>query len=77
MKQQNNSNKELYQLFKVYNMFEKITEIFGSVRFWSLTAGVILLILSFYGIIPQELANILAGYLGISLVVRTVDKFRQ
>ena len=58
-------------------MWEKIVEVFGSVRFWSLLIGAVLLILSQYGIIPVELANTLAGFLGISIVVRSVDKFTK
>lgn len=52
----------------------KIKEILGSVRFWQLTAGLVLLILAFYDLIPQQLAEMIAGYLGLSIAIRTADK---
>lgn len=58
-------------------MWNKIVELLGSVRFWQLLIGAVILILAYYGIIAQELANVIAGFLGISIVVRTTDKFNQ
>ena len=56
-------------------MWNKIIEVLGSMRFWQLVIGAVLLILAQYGVVPAELATTLAGFLGISIVVRTVDKF--
>jgi hypothetical protein len=55
-------------------MISKITSILGSVRFWQLLIGALLLILASYGIIPQEIANVIAGLLGVSVTIGTVDK---
>ena len=56
---------------------DKFIELINSRRFQQLTIGAVLLILSYYGIVPQDLANILASYLGISITVGTLDKFSQ
>lgn len=53
---------------------EKIIELISSRRFQQLTIGLILLILAFYKVIPQELANLISGFLGISVTVGTIDK---
>jgi hypothetical protein len=52
----------------------KILTILGSVRFQQLAVAIILLILAFYKVIPQELANLLAGLFGVSITIGTVDK---
>ena len=53
---------------------EKIKALLGSIRFRQLVAGIVLIILGYYKIIPMELANIIAGGLGISIGVGTIDK---
>jgi hypothetical protein len=55
-------------------MLKKVESILGSVRFWQLAGGVVLLILAYYSVIPQELANLIAGALGISITIGTIDK---
>lgn len=55
----------------------KFVELLGSRRFWQLFAGLVLLILAFYKVIPQELANLIAGFLGLSVAVGTIDKATQ
>ena len=58
-------------------MLEKIGNILSSVRFWQLVLGAVLLILASYGVIPQQIADVIASLLGISVVVGSVDKFSQ
>lgn len=58
-------------------MISKIGELLSSIRFWQLTAGLVLVILGYYELVPMELAQIIAGYLGISIAVRTIDKIGQ
>ncbi len=58
-------------------MIDKVIKILGSVRFWQLLIGALLVILGSYGVIPVELANIIAGALGISVTIGTVDKFSK
>jgi len=53
---------------------EKIKSLLGSIRFQQLIIGVVLIVLGYYGIIPQALADIIAGALGISIGVGTVDR---
>ena len=53
---------------------EKIKALLGSIRFQQLVIGVVLIILGYYGIVPQALADIIAGALGISIGVGTIDK---
>lgn len=53
---------------------EKIVKLFSSVRFQQLVIALVLILLGFYKIIPQELANILAGFFGVSITVGTIDK---
>jgi hypothetical protein len=55
----------------------KFLELLGSRRFWQLTAGLALLILAYYSVIPQGLANLIAGYLGLQVVVGTADKLSK
>lgn len=54
-------------------LLEKFSEILGSPRFWQLFAGLALLILAYYAVIPQGLADLIASFLGISVAVGTAD----
>ena len=58
-------------------MWQKIKSLLGSIRFWQLVIAAILLILRGYGIIPPEVADTVAGLLGISTAVGTIDKFAK
>ena len=55
-------------------MWDKLKAVFSSIRFWQLLIAAVVIILADYGIIPVELANIVAGFFGISIAVRTLDK---
>ena len=55
-------------------MWNKIKEVLGSIRFWQLVIGAIVLILADYGFIPTDLAGVIASFLGISVTVRTLDR---
>lgn len=51
----------------------RIWDLFSSRRFQQLAVGLILLVLAFYKVIPQELANLIAGFFGASVVVGSAD----
>jgi len=55
-------------------MISKVKELLGSIRFWQLTAGLILAILAYYKVLDQTIVELIASYLGISIAVRTFDK---
>jgi hypothetical protein len=55
-------------------MLKKIQNLLSSIRFWQLVAGLVLIILGYYAVIPQELANMIAGFFGISIGIGTIDK---
>lgn len=55
----------------------KIIEILKSVRFQQLVVGLILVILGYYNIIPTELANIIAGFFGISIALGSADSIAK
>lgn len=57
-------------------MIDKAKQVLNSVRFWQLTVGLIVMIIAYYKVIPEELAQMIAAYLGLSITVRTVDKFQ-
>ena len=46
----------------------------GATRFWKLVLATSLVILGYYGVIDMVLAEMLAGMLGVSIVIRTVDR---
>lgn len=58
-------------------MKAKLLEIFGSVRFWFVTVSAIVAILSFYGVIPDEIRNIILGWLGTVTGIGTLDKVAE
>jgi len=55
----------------------KVKKLLGSIRFQQLVIGVILIALGYYNVIPMALANIIAGALGISIGVGTLDKVAE
>lgn len=48
-----------------------------SVRFWKIVGAFLAEALGFYGLIPAEIAHTIAGILGVSVAVRTVDRFGE
>jgi len=58
-------------------MIDKIKAMLGSVSFWFSVAGAIVLLLGQYGIISQEVAVVIAGWFGVGITKRTVDRFRK
>lgn len=52
----------------------KLKEILGSIRFWFVTIGAIVAILSFYGVIPDEVQKIILAWLGTVTGIGTLDK---
>jgi len=58
-------------------MFDKIKNILSSVRFWQLFVGAVIVILGQQGVMSPEMANTIAGLLGVSVTINTVDKFRK
>lgn len=58
-------------------MIEKIKAILGSIRFWQLVIGALIVILGKEGVISQAIADAIAGILGISVTIGTVDKAAQ
>ena len=55
-------------------MFDKIKAILGSIRFWQIVVAAVLLYLGEVGVIGLEVAKTIAGVLGVSVTVGTVDK---
>jgi len=55
-------------------MIDKISNLLSSIRFWQLVIGAVLLILADYGIIPAQIAEVIAALFGVSVVVGTADK---
>jgi hypothetical protein len=55
----------------------KFLELLSSRRFWQLFAGLVLLVLAYYSVIPKDLADLIAGFLGVSVAVGTIDKFSK
>jgi hypothetical protein len=56
------------------NMLSKIKEMLGSISFWQSVAGAIVLILATNGVISWDIAIIIAGWCGVGITKRTVDK---
>lgn len=55
-------------------MITSIKEILGSVRFWFVTISALIAILSFYGVVPDEVRNIIIAWLGTVTGIGTLDK---
>ena len=55
-------------------MFAKIKTVLGSVSFWLSVIGAVILILGEQGIIPMDIAIIIAGWAGVSITKRTIDR---
>ena len=55
-------------------MIEKVKAVLGSLRFWEVTAIALVQVLALYELVPAELANIVSGWLGVSITIETVDK---
>jgi hypothetical protein len=58
-------------------MIEKIKNLVSSIRFWQLVIGAIIVILGQEGVISPEIANTIAGLLGVSVTLGTVDKLAK
>ena len=58
-------------------MGDKIKEALGSLSFWLLVVAGIVAVLAQQDIISPELAKIVEGFCGVSIVVRRVDKFSK
>lgn len=56
-------------------MSDKIKEIIGSVRFWQVVTASAVVYLSQIGYVDANTANMIAGILGVSVTIATVDKF--
>lgn len=57
-------------------MKDKILSMLGSMRFWMVLLGAVVYYLAVAGVISKELGDAILGLLGVSVVVRTADKFR-
>ena len=55
-------------------MIEKLKAMSGSVSFYMSVIGGIVLVLGQYGVIPQDIATIIAGWCGFGVTKRTIDK---
>lgn len=62
---------------KLKEMFSRVLEIFGSVRFWFMVSGAVMLYLKQTGIITPELADAIMVVLFGVPGVGTLDKFSQ
>jgi hypothetical protein len=52
----------------------KIKEMINSVRFQQAFLVLILQILAYYHILPQEIINYISVFFGVSITLRTIDK---
>ena len=57
-------------------MIKKLKAVIGSLRFWMVLLGSVIFYLGSVGVISPALADAIIGLLGVSTLVRTVDKFR-
>ena len=55
----------------------KIKAMLNSVSFWFSVAGAIVILLGQYGVISPDVATVIAGWLGVGITKRTIDKFRK
>lgn len=55
-------------------MLDKIKEILTSVRFWQVTIVAALQVLALYELIPADLTNVVSAWLGVTVLIGTVDK---
>lgn len=55
-------------------MIDKIKNILTSIRFWQVTIVAAIQVLAVYDIVPQELANVVSGWLGVTVLIGTIDK---
>ena len=55
-------------------MIEKIKALLGSIRFWQLVCGTIVVILGQSGVISADTANTIAALFGLSVTIGTIDK---
>ena len=58
-------------------MINKIKKALGSMRFYYLVIALVAGILAYYGIIDNEVADLVYGFTGVSILVRTADKFKK
>lgn len=58
-------------------MIDKFREVFGSFRFWMSVLGAVIIVLGNYGLIPADIAGVIAGWLGVGIMVRTADRIGQ
>ena len=53
---------------------DKIKAIMGSVRFQQAFVVLVLQILAFYKVLPQEVINYISIFFGVSITIGTLDK---
>lgn len=58
-------------------MFDKIINILGSVRFWQVLIAFVVLYIGDAGGMSVALSEAIAGMLGVSVGIGTIDKFRN
>jgi len=58
-------------------MIDKIKLLLSSIRFWQLLIASVIVILGQEGVISPEIANTIAGLLGASTLIGTVDKLAK
>ena len=55
-------------------MLKKLYGILGSIRFYQVLIGAVVIYLGYDGVISMDLAEVIAGLFGVSVVIRTVDR---
>lgn len=55
-------------------MLDKIKSVLSSIRFWQVTLIAVLQVLALYELVPTDLVNIVSGWLGVTVLIGTVDK---
>jgi hypothetical protein len=58
-------------------MSEKAKSLFGSIRFWMVTAGAVVATLAKVGVITEDVAKIIITYLGTVVGIGTADSIAE
>lgn len=56
---------------------DKIKSLLGSVRFQQAFVVLVLQLLAYYKVLPQEVINYISIFFGVSITVGTVDRFAE
>lgn len=69
-------NNWLTILFRNFN-FMKALPMLKSTRFYCVLLACVALMLGDYGILPVEVVTLISSVLGVSVIIRTTDRFSE